>query len=98
MSQYQGTLLLLTGVLCLVAGCSGAPAGAPTNGGEPQNSTPSGPGSGMNKTNTTVTGQNPNVSSPVNDVITATNRSRAAAKNGIKFRDGAVMVVIELRS
>lgn len=52
----------------------------------------------MNKTNTTVTGQNPAISSPLNEVISATDRSSVAAENGIQFRDGAVMVVIELRS
>jgi hypothetical protein len=98
MNQYRETLLLLTSVLCFVAGCSGVPTGAPTNGAEPQNSTLSGSESGMNKTNTTATGQNPGISSPVNEVIRATNRSSAAAENDIEFRDGAVMVVIELRS
>jgi hypothetical protein len=98
MTPNQRELLLLTVLMCLIAGCSGSPVAQPTNNGEPQNNSLSGTEAGTNNTTTTVTDQNLSISSPLNEIINAANRSSVAAKNDIQFRDGAVMVVIELRS
>lgn len=93
----QKVLLLFTAVFCLITGCSGAPAVEPPNSTESPNIS-NGSESGMNEDNTTVASGSQYISSQLNEVIRASNSSDVAAENDVRFRNGTVLVVIELRS